>query len=182
MLIRAGYDIIFEHPAPTPIITMLYLHPSRGPSIRRGDYLLVEPPVQVSDYTDVFGNRCGRLVAPAGPHSILERRGGRGQQASRTHGIPPPNSTRSTICRMRRLPSLMPSRCEVDRMVDLAWQLFGTVPKGWAQYRRSATSCIITSCSTTCRPARPAPPTKPTRSESASVVILPTWRSRSAAA
>jgi transglutaminase-like putative cysteine protease len=29
---------------------------------------------------------------------------------------------------------LMPSRyCEVDRMVDLAWQLFSTVPKGWAR-------------------------------------------------
>ena len=66
MLIRVGYDIIFEHPAPTSIIVMLYLHPSRRPSIRRGDYLLVAP-VQVSDYTDVFGNRYGRLLAPAGP-------------------------------------------------------------------------------------------------------------------
>jgi hypothetical protein len=67
MLIRVGYDIIFEHPAPTPIIAMLYLHPSRGPSIRRGERLLVEPPVPVSEYTDAFGNRCGRLLAPAGP-------------------------------------------------------------------------------------------------------------------
>ncbi len=67
MLIRVGYDIIFEHPAPTPIIAMLYLHPSRRLSVRRGDYLLIEPPVPVSDYTDVFGNRCDRLLAPAGP-------------------------------------------------------------------------------------------------------------------
>ena len=40
MLIRVGHDIMFEHPAPTPIIAMLYLHPSRGPSIRWGDHLL----------------------------------------------------------------------------------------------------------------------------------------------
>ncbi|HLF11458.1 MAG TPA: transglutaminase family protein, partial [Gammaproteobacteria bacterium] len=66
MLIRVGYDIVFEHPVPTPIIAMLYLHPSRRPSIRRDEYLLIDPPVQVSEYIDGFGNRCGRLICPAG--------------------------------------------------------------------------------------------------------------------
>ncbi|HOB61415.1 MAG TPA: transglutaminase family protein [Candidatus Competibacteraceae bacterium] len=133
MLIRVGYDIIFEHPAPTPIITMLYLHPARKTSIRRGDYLLVEPPVAVGEYTDVFGNRCGRLVAPAGPirfwnDAVVEDNGQPDRQnlaaeQHEIHGLP--NET---------LTFLMPSRyCEVDRMVDLAWQLFSTVPKGWAQ-------------------------------------------------
>ncbi len=133
MLIRVGYDIIFEHPAPTPIITMLYLHPARKTSIRRGDYLLVEPPVSVGEYTDVFGNRCGRLVAPAGPirfwnDAVVEDNGQPDRQnlaaeQHEIHGLP--NET---------LTFLMPSRyCEVDRMVDLAWQLFSTVPKGWAQ-------------------------------------------------
>lgn len=133
MLIRAGYDIIFEHPAPTPIITMLYLHPSRGPSIRRGDYLLVEPPVQVSDYTDVFGNRCGRLVAPAGPIRFWN------DAVVEDSGQPDPRNPAAEQHEIHDLPDatltfLMPSRyCEVDRMVDLAWQLFGTVPKGWAR-------------------------------------------------
>lgn len=133
MLIRVGYDIIFEHPAPTPIITMLYLHPARRTSIRRGDYLLVEPPVSVGEYTDVFGNRCGRLVAPAGPirfwnDAVVEDDGQPDRQnlaaeQYEIHGLP--NET---------LTFLMPSRyCEVDRMMDLAWQLFSTVPKGWAQ-------------------------------------------------
>ncbi len=66
MLIQVGYDIIFEHPVPTPIIAMFYIHTSRGPSIRRGEDLLVEPQVQISDYIDGFGNRCNRLIAPAG--------------------------------------------------------------------------------------------------------------------
>ncbi|HPE70869.1 MAG TPA: transglutaminase family protein [Candidatus Competibacter sp.] len=133
MLIRAGYDIIFEHPAPTPIITMLYLHPSRGPSIRRGDYLLVEPSVQVSDYTDVFGNRCGRLVAPAGPIRFWN------DAVVEDSGQPDPRNPAAEQHEIHDLPDaaltfLMPSRyCEVDRMVDLAWQLFGTVPKGWAR-------------------------------------------------
>ncbi len=133
MLIRVGYDIIFEHPAPTPIIVMLYLHPSQGPSIRRGDYLLVEPPVQVREYTDAFGNRCGRLLAPAGSvrfwnDAVVEDSGQPDCQnpAAEQHEIYDlPDAT---------LTFLMPSRyCEVDRMVDIAWQLFSTVPKGWAR-------------------------------------------------
>lgn len=133
MLIRVGYDIIFEHPAPTPIITMLYLHPTRKPSIRRGDYLLVEPLMSVGEYTDIFGNHCGRLVAPAGPirfwnDAVVEDSGQPDCQnpAAKQHEIHDlPNEA---------LTFLMPSRyCEVDRMVDLAWQLFSAVPKGWAR-------------------------------------------------
>ncbi|MEI2773758.1 MAG: transglutaminase family protein [Candidatus Competibacter sp.] len=133
MLIQVGYDIVFEHPAPTPIIAMLYLHPSRQPSIRRGDYLLVNPPVQVSEYIDAFGNRCGRLLAPAGPirfwnDAVVEDSGQVDHQnpAAEQHEIHELSDATLTF--------LMPSRyCEVDRMVDIAWQLFSTVPKGWAR-------------------------------------------------
>ena len=133
MLIRVGYDIIFEHPAPTPIIAMLYLHPSWQLGIRQGDFLLVEPPTPVSEYIDVFGNRCVRLLAPAGPmrfwnDAIVEDSGQPDYQnpAAGQHEIYDlPDST---------LTFLMPSRyCEVDRMVDIAWQLFSAVPKGWAR-------------------------------------------------
>ena len=133
MLIRVGYDIIFEHPAPTPIIAMLYLHPSWKLGIRQGDFLLVEPLTPVSEYTDVFGNRCVRLLAPAGPmrfwnDAIVEDSGQPDYQnpAAGQHEIYDlPDST---------LTFLMPSRyCEVDRMVDIAWQLFSAIPKGWAR-------------------------------------------------
>lgn len=133
MLIRVGYDIIFEHPAPTPIIAMLYLHSSRRLAIRRGEYLLMEPLVKVSEYTDAFGNRCGRLLVPAGPvrfwnDAVVEDTGqpDRHDPSAEQHEIYDlPDAT---------LTFLMPSRyCEVDRMVDVAWQLFSTVPKGWAR-------------------------------------------------
>jgi len=133
MLIQVGYDIIFEHPAPTPIIAMLYLHPSRGPSIRRGDYLLVEPPMQVSEYIDAFGNRCGRLVASTGPIRLWN------DAVVEDSGQPDYQNPTAEQHEIHALPDatltfLMPSRyCEVDRMVDLAWQLFSTVPKGWAR-------------------------------------------------
>jgi hypothetical protein len=66
MLIRVGYDIVFEHPVPTPTIAMLYLHPSCRPAIRRDEYLLIDPAVEVKGYIDGFGNRCGRFTSPAG--------------------------------------------------------------------------------------------------------------------
>lgn len=133
MLIRVGYDIIFEHPAPTPIIAMLYLHPSRGPSIRRGEYLLVEPPVPVSEYIDAFGNRCGRLLAPAGPMRFWN------DAVVEDDGRPDCQNPAAEQHEIHDLPDqiltfLLPSRyCEVDRMVDVAWQLFSAVPKGWAR-------------------------------------------------
>jgi transglutaminase-like putative cysteine protease len=133
MFIRVGYDIVFEHPVPTPIIAMLYLHPSRGPSIRRGEYLLVDPQVQVNNYTDGFGNRCGRLVAPAGRmrfwnDAVVEDSGQQDQQnpgagQHQIHTLPD-----------ETLQFLIASRyCEVDRMLDLAWQLFGNTPEGCAR-------------------------------------------------
>ncbi len=133
MFIRVGYDIIFEHPAPTPIMVMLDLHPSRRGSVRRGDFLLIEPPVPISHYHDGFGNRCGRLLAPAGPmrfwnDAVVEDNG----QPDRQN----PDAEQHPIEALpdEALQFLMPSRyCEVDRMVDLAWQWFGSTPKTGAR-------------------------------------------------
>ncbi len=135
MYLQVGYDIAFEHPAPTPIVAMLYLHPSRNDSVRRGEYLLVDPKVPVSDYTDVFGNRCGRLVAPAGPFrlwndAVVEDSGQPDFQQPVApqldiHDLPP-----------ETIQFLIASRyCEVDQMVDVAWQLFGSTPKNWTRVR-----------------------------------------------
>jgi transglutaminase-like putative cysteine protease len=131
MLVRVGYDIVFEHPQPTPIVAMLYLHPSCRPAIRRDEYLLIDPAVQVSEYVDGFGNRCGRFIAPAGRirlwnDSVIEDSGTPDRQdpSARQHEI-------------HELPDdvlefLIASRyCEVDRMMTIAWQLFGATPAGW---------------------------------------------------
>jgi transglutaminase-like putative cysteine protease len=133
MLIRVGYDILFEHPVPTPIIAMLYLHDSRVSSIRRGEYLLVDPQVRISTYTDSFGNRCGRLLAPAGRVRFWN------DAVVEDSGQPDRQNPNAGQCEIHTLPDetlqfLIASRyCEVDQMVDLAWQLFGSTPKGWAR-------------------------------------------------
>src|SRR5438094_9220936 len=66
MLIRIGYDISFELANPTPLITMLYVHPSRRDDLQSAEGVGVEPGVPVHTYLDSFGNICGRLLAPAG--------------------------------------------------------------------------------------------------------------------
>lgn len=131
MLIQLGYDIILEHPAPTPIIAMLYLYPTLQPSIRRGEQLLVEPSVPVSEYTDQFGNRCGRMLVPAGPvrfwnDAVVEDSGEPDVQAPVLDQHPLHELPDDTI------QYLLASRyCEVDRMVTMAWQQFGQIPGGW---------------------------------------------------
>ena len=70
MFIKVGYDIVFEHPQPTPMVAMLYLHPSCAAAVRRDEYLLVEPQTPLDDYIDSFGNRCARLTCPPGRESL----------------------------------------------------------------------------------------------------------------
>ncbi|MCP5419743.1 MAG: transglutaminase family protein [Gammaproteobacteria bacterium] len=133
MLIQVGYDIVFEHPVKTPIIAMLYLHPSRQSSIRRGEFLLADPPTPISEYIDAFGNRCGRLIAPAGPIRFWN------DAVVEDNGQPDLQDHTARQLEIHELPDeiltfLLPSRyCEVDRMVDLAWQLFGAIPPGWSR-------------------------------------------------
>ena len=66
MLIRLGYDMRFSLPAPTSIVAMLHVHPSRHADLVEPDKLWVEPLVPVPEYQDSFGNICSRIFAPQG--------------------------------------------------------------------------------------------------------------------
>ena len=66
MLIRLGYDIGFNIPAPVTIVAMLHVHPSREPDLLEPDELKLDPAVPITSYIDTFGNRCSRFVAPPG--------------------------------------------------------------------------------------------------------------------
>jgi transglutaminase-like putative cysteine protease len=133
VLIRVGYDIVFEHPVPTPIVAMLYLHPSCKAAVRRDEYLLVDPQVPINDYIDGFGNRCGRLTSRAGQIRLWN------DAVLEDDGKPEPHNFAARQHEIHELPYdaiefLIASRyCEVDRMMLTAWQLFGAVPAGWAR-------------------------------------------------
>ena len=66
MLIRLGYDIQFELPAPVSFLAMLHVHPSRQGDLRCPDMMSVEPAISVDGFVDSYGNLCSRFDAPAG--------------------------------------------------------------------------------------------------------------------
>lgn len=133
MLIRLGYDIQFEIPAPVSVLTMLYVHPSRAADLLEPDEMAVDPGVSVDTYTDGFGNRVGRLVAPAGTLRL-----------SASTLIDDPGLVDPTLLNAREHPVeelpnevlqfLLNSRyCEVDRLSATAAELFGWMAPGWSR-------------------------------------------------
>jgi hypothetical protein len=66
MILRLGYDIEFEIPAPVAMVALLNVHPSRIAELRTPDELAVEPVMPVESFIDSFGNRCTRFVAQPG--------------------------------------------------------------------------------------------------------------------
>jgi transglutaminase-like putative cysteine protease len=133
MLIRLGYELQFEVPAPAAMLLMLFVHPSRQADLRRPDRVRVEPTIPVEEFTDPFGNRCGRILAPAGTlrlsnETVVEDSGAADPVVPDAVGHPVEELPPET------LPYLMASRyCEVDRLGDVAWGLFGNTPPGWAR-------------------------------------------------
>src|ERR1700730_10150241 len=66
MKIRAGYQISYDCPQPTPMILTLSVHPSRTPDLLSWDRMRLDPQVPVNTYHDSFGNFCHVIRAPAG--------------------------------------------------------------------------------------------------------------------
>ncbi len=133
MLIRVGYDLGFDVPAPTPMLLVLFLHPSRYATTRRPDNLVTEPYVPITTYIDQFGNQVGRMVAPAGKLRIWN------DVIVEDSGLPDPIVADAIQHPVDQVPNefvqfLLPSRyCEVDRMIQMAWDLFGKTQPGWSR-------------------------------------------------
>ena len=132
MIIKIGFDIEFKLLGSTPMILMLYVHPSRRGDLRTQEKLVVTPNVPVKEFTDLYGNICGRLVAPAGIVRLaldaqIEDRG----EPDRQHC---PDAVQHNIEDLpdEALGYLLASRyCEVDKLSDVAWKLFGNTAPGW---------------------------------------------------
>jgi transglutaminase-like putative cysteine protease len=133
MILRLGYDIQFELPAPAAIVALLNVHPSRVADLRAPDELRVEPAAQTDTYIDSFGNRCVRFLAQQGPlrlsnSTLVYDTGEPDRQNFDAREIP-----------VQRLPHealryLYSSRyCEVDRFSTIALELFGAVTPGFSR-------------------------------------------------
>lgn len=133
MLIRTGFDIEFDIPAPVPMVLLLYTHPTREQTLVRPEEIVTEPPVPLENYLDCFGNKAGRLIAPAGSFRLKL------DAMVRDSGKPDPVWADLPQQAIGDLPPdvlqfLMGSRyCETDRLSEEAWKLFGDTPPGWAR-------------------------------------------------
>ena len=131
MLIRLGYEIVYQCPQPTPMILNLHVHYSRASDLVQPDQLRIEPSVPVTMYRDGFGNWCSRIVAPAGRIRLTA------DGLIRDSGLPDPIQLDAQQHPVQSLPEetlvyLLASRyCETDLFTEIAWKLFGHTPLGW---------------------------------------------------
>ncbi len=133
MQIRVGYELIYDCPQPTPMILTLNVHYTRASDLVLPDFMTTDPAVPLTGYRDGFGNWCTRLVAPTGrikiSSSALLRDSGKPDEAA-------PNAIQHLVQDLpeETLVFLLGSRyCETDLLSQIAWDLFGKTPLGWAR-------------------------------------------------
>jgi transglutaminase-like putative cysteine protease len=136
MLIHIGYDIELALTAPTALIYLLRVHPSREQDLQTREQLQIHPALSTTDYLDAFGNRCGRIQVPANVSSVRLSNSARIYDS----GEPDPVDWQAFQHPPEELPPevlqfLLPSRyCEVDStLLDFAWSQFGNTPLGWGR-------------------------------------------------
>jgi transglutaminase-like putative cysteine protease len=132
MKIRAGYEISYQCPQPTPMIAMLSVHPSREADLITPDRLQVSPELPVNVYEDGFGNVCHVIHAPRGKVTLST------DFLINDSGVPDAVAPDAVQHPLEKLPVdtlvyLLSSRyCETDRFIKIAWSQFAKAPKGWA--------------------------------------------------
>lgn len=138
MFIHIGFDITFELPAATPMLLMLYTHPSRSATLTQPEAIATHPIVPISTFMDGFGNRVGRIVAPGGQMRIYNSAVVR-DTGLREPYVPSARQLDVNELPTETLPFLLGSRyCETDRLTDIAWSLFGNAPTGWGRVQAVA--------------------------------------------
>jgi transglutaminase-like putative cysteine protease len=133
MKIRVGFDFAYEFVAPTPMVLMLNVHPSRASDLIKPDHLRIAPTLPMTRYVDAFGNICTRLLAPKGELQISA------DSLVADTGLPDAVDPAARQHEVAELPHdtlvfLLGSRyCETDQLMNDAWSLFGKTAPGWAR-------------------------------------------------
>jgi len=133
MLIRFGYDITVTCENPTPMVCLMDVRPERSDDLVADEQVVTTPAVATHTYLDMFGNVCRRFTAPAGDFSIW---------ADGT--VTDPGTHDPVHCDAQEIPVpdlpdecltyLVGSRyCETDRLSQIAWDMFESVPPGWSR-------------------------------------------------
>ncbi len=132
MLIKLGFDIALRVSSPTAIVYALHVHPSRQKDLLGPENFRIEPEMPIHEFTDVFGNRCGRIAVDAGlvrftNNAVIRDNG-------QLNSIAPDASYADVReLPLDTLPYIQPSRyCDADSvLLDIAWANFGQIMGGW---------------------------------------------------
>ena len=134
MKLRVGFEMVYEFPQPTPMIMVLGTHFTRASD------------VIVPGLSHHRPRRCrSRPIATCSATGAAAS-----SRRPAACGWPPTASCATAACPIRWCPAaiqhavedlppdtlvyLLGSRyCETDRLSDIAWQLFGNTPPGWAR-------------------------------------------------
>jgi transglutaminase-like putative cysteine protease len=133
MLIRVGYELVFNCPQETPMILMVNVHYSRASDLVSPDCLTTDPETPITAYRDGFGNWCTRIVAPIGRIRLTST--GVVRDSGETDVV----TTSAQQHALQDLPEdtlvfLLGSRyCETDLLSWEAWSRFGQSTPGWSR-------------------------------------------------
>jgi len=133
MLIRVGYELVFNCPQETPMILMVNVHYSRASDLVSPDCLTTDPETAITAYRDGFGNWCTRIVAPIGRIRLTST--GVVRDSGETDVV----TTSAQQHALQDLPEdtlvfLLGSRyCETDLLSWEAWSRFGQSTPGWSR-------------------------------------------------
>jgi transglutaminase-like putative cysteine protease len=131
LLLQVGYEFTYQCERPTPMLLVLSIHSSRAADVVVADDVVTTPSLPVTAYYDGFGNRCSRLVLPAGETRL------RTDAIVRDSGEPDEVVPGARQLAVQDLPAetlqfLLGSRyCETDLFSQIAWDRFGGSPEGW---------------------------------------------------
>jgi transglutaminase-like putative cysteine protease len=130
MLCRVGCEFAYESTTPTPAIAQVFVRPD-GEHRIRAERRSLTPDGPIREYCDAFGNRCGRFVIPEGASTF------RYDALVEVSGDADPVVPDAVQHAVDELPEdtllyLLPSRyCQSDRLLQVAWDLFGGTEPGW---------------------------------------------------
>lgn len=134
MWLRTSCNLAFQMGDFTPLILMLRPRSGMQQWVAREAYTL-SPSVPVEEYTDIFGNLCQRMVAPAGEFSVHT-------SAEVMTADVVDTAPGAFFVEIQNLPDtvllyLVPSRyCESGRFGNLARDIVGGVQLGYDQVYR----------------------------------------------
>lgn len=131
MKLQISCQLDYEAYSSTPLILMLRPRSGSGQWIIKEEYIL-EPSVPITEYTDIYGNLCQRLLSPLGKFTV--HTSSIVQTADEIDVAPGAEFVLIEDLPAEELIYLLPSRyCESDQLGNLAFQIVGNAYPGYDQ-------------------------------------------------